>query len=151
MELTVDPPRGVGPLLIGMPFEDAERTLRSLPGYVAPAPGESRNAGFAHYESEMSITVEADRSGAVKAVEVYRPQRDDTLVYQGISLLSEPAIDVIRRLAGVAEIDVEDDGLRVLAPDLLLSLWRATLPEGPHDEDGKYFESVLVAAPGYYD
>lgn len=41
-------------------------------------------------------------------------------------------------------------GRSVTAPDLRLALWRAVIPEGSADEDGRYFESVLVARPGYY-
>jgi len=39
---------------------------------------------------------------------------------------------------------------RSTAPDLLLALWRAVVPEDDNDSDGRYFESVLAAMPGYY-
>lgn len=39
-----------------------------------------------------------------------------------------------------------------VAPDLLLSFWRPfDGDDQPDDEQGYYFNSVLVARPGYYD
>jgi hypothetical protein len=31
-----------------------------------------------------------------------------------------------------------------------MAFWRPTVPESPDDPDGRFFESVLIAAPGYY-
>lgn len=151
MELIIDPPRGAGPIAIGMPFHQAEDALRAIAGFVPPRPGKRVAPGFAHYESEMSIAVEPDRSGNVRSIEVYRPTLGVDVLYRDISIFGLPADDVIRRLSGYARLEVDGEGLRVLAPELLLSLSRDTLPEGPDDEDGRYFEAVLVAAPGYYD
>jgi hypothetical protein len=36
------------------------------------------------------------------------------------------------------------------APSLLLSLWLVT-PESPHDQEGRFFGSVLIARPGYHE
>jgi hypothetical protein len=39
-----------------------------------------------------------------------------------------------------------------LPPDLLLSLWRPfEADDDSHDEQGHYFNAVLLARPGYYD
>jgi hypothetical protein len=40
-------------------------------------------------------------------------------------------------------------GTSVTAPRLLLAWWRSVVPESD-DEDGWYFESVLVARPGFH-
>jgi hypothetical protein len=151
VDLIIDPPRGVGPIAIGMPLDQAEQALRAIVGFVPPTPGKRIAPGFAHYESEMSIAVEPDRSRNVRSIEVYRPSRDVNVLYRDISVFRIAADDVIRRISDIVRLEIEDDGLRVLAPELLLSLSRDTLPEGPEDEDGRYFEAVLVAVPGYYD
>ena len=69
MRLELDPPRGVGDVQIGMSVDAAERVLKELPGFVPPAPGERRNKGFAHYSSELSISLDFDSLGVVRAVE----------------------------------------------------------------------------------
>jgi hypothetical protein len=151
LELILDPPRSVGPIIIGMPFDEAESALRDIPGIVSSPTGEKHAPGFAHYESEMSIAVDSGPDGRVRSIEIYRPTRGVEVRFRDISIFEVPADEVIVRLGQVATVEVQDDGLRVIAPDLLISLWRSVLPEGPWDEDGRYFESILVAAPGYYD
>lgn len=150
MDLIIDPPR-VGPIAIGMPFDDAVEVLRSLDGYVIPEPGPHRSPGFAHYDSGLSIELGPDRSGMVKAIGIYRPGPDVDVAYRGIPLFTLPVVEVVLRLAGLVRVVEEDDGFGYVAPDLLISLGRNTIPEDDHDADGRYFDSVLVAAPGYYD
>lgn len=69
----------------------------------------------------------------------------------GLSLLGSPADEVVERLAARYAMRVEDSGQFVVLDDLLVALWRPYVPDGPHDMEGKYFESILVALPGYYD
>lgn len=151
MDFILDPPRMAGPIEVGMPFAEAESILRSLEGYRPPTAGAHVNAGFADFDTGLSISVGRGRDGHVEAVEVYRPTRDVTVFFRGIAVFEIPADEVIRGLSELIPIQVEDGGLRVVAPDLVLSLWQSVLPEGPDDEDGRYFEAALVAAPGYYD
>lgn len=150
MELIIDPPRAVGAVAIGMPFEDAVRLVHGFEGFVSQAPtGGYVSPGFAHFESGMSISLGADRSGVVECIEVYRPGQGVSVLFRKIDVFQD-AEQVIRLLANEVEVVVEDDGLRVLAPQLLLALSRDVLPSGGFDETGRYFDSVLVAAPGYY-
>lgn len=149
MQLELVPPERLGPIVIGMDFDAAQRELASLPGYRHPALGRRGQPGFAHYESEMSISVHPER-GRVKAIEVFRPEEGDTVTYQGISVFELPAEQVIREMADLQRLDIVREGLLVVAPDLLLAFSRPHLPQSPDDEDGRYFESALLAAPGYY-
>ncbi|MGW6935384.1 hypothetical protein ACWGE0_35355 [Lentzea sp. NPDC054927] len=152
MDLILDPPHSGGSVRIGMPFDEAIQVVQAIEGFQLQAPaGGYTSPGFAHFDSGMSISLGPDRNGAVKAVEVYRPDRDVDVTYRDIDVFSRPADEVIRLLAEIADVRVEDDGLLVVAPDLLLSLSRDMLPEDEDDEDGRYFGAVLVAAPGYYD
>lgn len=149
MQLELIPPERVGPIMIGMDFDEAQRRLAELPGYRAPAPWDRMAPGFAHYESEMSISIHAERK-RVTAVEVFRPERGDSVVYRGILVFELPAEQVIAELAALHRVDVVRDGLFVVAPDVLIAMSRPHLPISPDDEDGRYFESVLVSTPGYY-
>ena len=54
------------------------------------------------------------------------------------------------KLGAHTSIEVDEGGRSVTAPDLLLALWRPVVPEGDCDRDGWYFESVVMAGPGYY-
>ncbi|MFG1805845.1 hypothetical protein [Streptomyces sp. NPDC049040] len=149
MVIDLDPPRGFGSLQIGMPIEAAEQALRELPGFVPPAVGEVRNKGFAHYDSQLSISLDFDPRGVVRAIELFRPDENVQVTFRGLSLFEEPADVVISRLSEMFQLEIEDDGLNVMAPDVFIGLWRRTLPEISGDDDGRYFESALIAAPGY--
>ncbi|MEU9157312.1 hypothetical protein AB0D59_43915 [Streptomyces sp. NPDC048417] len=149
MVIDLDPPRGFGNLQIGMSIEAAEQALRELPGFVPPAVGEVRNKGFAHYDSQLSISLDFDPQGVVSAIELFRPDRGVRIIFRDLSLFEEPADVVISRLSEMFQLEIEDDGLNVVIPDVFIGLWRRTLPEISGDEDGRYFESVLIAAPGY--
>ncbi len=61
--------------------------------------------------------------------------------------------DVVTRMSEITTIvAAEDDPASFVAPDLLLSFWRPFQgDDDPDDEQGYYFNSVLLARPGYYD
>lgn len=106
MDLIIDPPRGVGPIEVGMPFEEVERALQSIPGSSPPAPGEKRAPGFAHYDSEMSIAVDQAPGGRVRSIEIYRPTEGVEIRFAGLSVFATPADEVIRRLGEMTEVEV---------------------------------------------
>lgn len=149
MVIDLDPPRGGGGLRIGMSIEDAEQSLREMPGFVPPAPGEVRNRGFAHYESELSIAVDFDSLGVVRAIEMFRPERGVRVTFRGVDLFAETADSVIVQLSEMFSLEIEDGGLNVTAPSVFIGLWRSVLPEESGGEEGRHFESVVIAAPGY--
>ena len=145
LQLILDPPRSAGPILLGMPFAEAVERLRAMPGYREPSPGVRPNPGFAHYESELSISVGPDVRGFVEAVEVYRAERDVTVLFGDVAVFDLPISDVILALQSLTTVEIEDGGFTVVAPELLLAFgWSG-------DPDDPFFESVLVARPGYYD
>jgi hypothetical protein len=93
--INLDPPRGFGDLQIGMPIEAAELVLREMPGYVSPVAGEVRNKGFAHYDSQLSISLDFGIDGVVDAIEIFRPEQGVEVTFCGLSLFEEPAGSVI--------------------------------------------------------
>jgi hypothetical protein len=151
MILRIEPPHRVGPLEIGMPIELAQQALKDILGFKHPRPGERTNPFFGHYESGLSVSVGPDHAGRLLAVEIYGPGHDAKVLFGSISLFSLTADDVIRQLSAVTTVHIEEDGHGAIAPDLLLALWRGVVPDGPDDEDGRHWQSVLMAKPGYYD
>lgn len=148
IDLVLDPPHAVGPIRLGMTLGEAQRAMRALPGYE----GDEGSPFWAHYASGLSIAVETTREGEVTSVEVYAGEPSGMrVVLRGTGLLEEPAEDVVRVLAASEALEITEGGRQVVAPALLLALWRPTLPERPDDEDGRFFSSVLVARPGYYE
>jgi hypothetical protein len=134
-----------------MTLDDAMQLLRQLEGFVRT--GGPANPGMAHFATGLSIEAGPGRDGRIETVEIYRPgdQLRDVVTYRRIEVLAEPAADVIRQLQAQTRVLIEEGGRGLVAPDLPLGLWRATLPDTDNDEDGQHFLSVLVGRAGYYD
>ncbi|GGQ44302.1 hypothetical protein [Couchioplanes azureus] len=150
LEVKLDPPRGAAGVEIGMTMEAAEQVLASLPGYVGPGRAKG-SRGTAHFSTGMTIQAHGDDAGRVEAVEIYRPTEPGVRVLYGdISIFEEPAEIVEGRLAGRLPLQVIDDGLTVVAPETFMALGKSTSVYGDDSESG-FFESVVVARPGYYE
>lgn len=150
MNIDLDPPRGAAGVTLGMPIVEAERILSGLRGYEAP--GYSRGSrGIAHFSNGMTIHAHGDESGNVEAVEIYRPADSAVrILYEGTSIFGDRSDLIEERLSGRVRIEVINDGTTVVAPDLFLALSRSESVGGEGTTGGP-FESVVVAAPGYYD
>lgn len=150
MQLVIEPPH-VGPIKIGMAFDDAQKKLCTISGYIHPEPRPGFTpVGYAHYDSGMSISISPSRGGEVKSIEVYRPDQGVNVFFRGVSVFETPADEVVQRIVRMVRLETQDGGLLVVAPELLLAMGRRFLPEETGGEEGKYFESILVASPGYY-
>lgn len=100
----------------------------------------------------MSVELEPAPGGTLGAIQVCRPYAPVRVEYRGIDLLRTPAALVVSRLGALTELEEDEGGRSYVAPGLLLSLWRPFVEdEDPGEEQGHYFQSVLVARPGYYD
>ncbi|MGW8884438.1 hypothetical protein [Streptomyces sp. NPDC055749] len=149
MTLEVVPPEGVGPVRIGMTMDEARAALAAIEGYV---PATAPDSLTATYDSGMSIELEPAPGGTLGAIQVYRPYAPLRVEYRGIDLLRTPAAQVVEQLGALTELEEDEGGRSYVASDLLLSLWRPFVEdEDPDEEQGHYFQSVLVAQPGYYD
>ncbi|GAA2673927.1 MULTISPECIES: hypothetical protein [Actinosynnema] len=144
----------LGPFRIGMAFEEALATARSLEGYQPPRPGVRRQPGVAHYASGLSVLLGADRRGRLQVIEFYRPEVEVRLWYRDISLFELSADEVIARLVEQAEGWENEDGERVSfrTEDEVVALWRPFRSSSAEDDpQGWYFQSVLVAARDHCD
>jgi len=152
MDIELDPPNGVGPLRIGMARVEANAALEQLRDSdtisASDVPGRHiiRPSGLM-----MSIDCMHEQ---LQAVEVHRPETNaDTVRFRGLDVFNLPAHQLIERLREEIEIRRDDDDpASYCASDLVLSLWRPfAADDEPHEAQGYYFSTVLVAAPGYYD
>ncbi|MFQ6198178.1 hypothetical protein [Streptomyces sp. NPDC000405] len=77
----------------------------------------------------------------------------DVVLFRGIDVFGLSARQVVTRMSEITTIIADDDDpASFVAPELLLSFWRPFEgDDAPEDEQGYYFNSVLLARPGYYD
>lgn len=152
MNFELDPPQGVGPLRIGMPQTDANAALEQLRDADAPSTADAQGTRVVR-ASGLIVAIDCVRE-RLDAVELWRPASDaDTVKFRGIDVFNLPSRELIARLREHIAIEPdEDDPASFCSPELVLSLWRPfDGDDEPHEEQGFYFDSVLVAAPGYYD
>ncbi|GAA2500705.1 hypothetical protein [Winogradskya humida] len=150
MDIILDPPRGAAGIHLGVPVAEAERVLANLPGFLGP--GVARGVrGAAHFSGGLTIRAHEDGAGRVDAVEVYRPSDPSlNVIYKGVSIFGDGAERVEAALARHLRLETVDDRLTVVAPDAFLALGKSLSVYGNAIDSG-FFESVVVAAPGYYD
>jgi hypothetical protein len=152
MEFALDPPHGVGPLRLGMTTDEARAALETLGPLTPTVDGEVA----LHLPSGLGFSVGfgvGRTSGRVNSIEVWRPHGVDVVRYRDVDVFGLPALEVVDRLrAFVALTPSEDDEDSFSAREFCLALWRPfAADDDPDDEQGHYFQSALVARPGYYD
>jgi hypothetical protein len=155
LTLVIDlrPPDAAGPLRIGADRAELIAALREfgVPRLVTRAPGRIPSWAVDR-PSGLAIRCHVDRAGHLDAVEFGRPTTNaDAVRYQDLDVFGAPAEEFVATLRRRAHVVEEEHGYAYVAPDLLLSCWRATTPKDPDDTDGRYFDSVLIARPGYYN
>jgi hypothetical protein len=154
MLFELHPPQSVGPLRIGATGHDTVETLKQLGTLLMLCRRHGRPPAWgADRPSGLSINTLFDPDDHLEAIELTRPgSKDDTVTYDGLDLFATPAADLITQLRQrtIVHEEQEEDGRSFIAPSLLLSLWRST-PEEPGDQEGRFFDSVLIARPGYHD
>ncbi|MFE0177416.1 hypothetical protein ACFWZ2_34420 [Streptomyces sp. NPDC059002] len=152
MEFMLDPPLGIGPLAVGMPREQADAALLALrdPSSVSDS---DRPGQHIVRPSGLMISIHC-AGGCLEAIELGRPTTATDIVrFRDVDVFGLPATHVARRLGEHTAIHEDpEDPASFIAPDLLLSLWRPfAADDEPDEEQGYFFNSVLVARPGYYD
>ncbi|MEV6318845.1 hypothetical protein [Streptomyces sp. NPDC051776] len=159
MDIVIDPPRGVAPVLIGMPFEQALEAGKTWgePNVSGPyAHDPTVKIVFADEENEFEIVVHLEDGKTVTAVELWRFRREDAdvRVLDGdLDIFRTPAREVLDHLASQGcDLDLSDLEEPV-ALGLTLAFTRDTgreVPRDPQDGHTLYFESVLVGDATYY-
>ncbi len=154
MIITLRPPDAAGPLRVGATGPDTADTLRHLGDpQEFRRTADSRPAWAVDRPSGLFVSVYFDADDRVEAIEFGRGAEtaDDAVSYNGLDVFRTPAADLVAELRRHTTVQEKEDGHSFIAPELLLAFWRPTTPETPDDEDGRFFESALLARPGYYD
>lgn len=152
MGIVLEPPTAAAGILIGATRAEATQQCAA---HGDPQPfrrGDETSPSLSvRGPSGLAVFVYFDDADVVTAVELGRPDDGEPVVFGDIHVFDTPADEVVEQLRRLTAVEVDDDGRSVTAAGLLLALWRPTVPESAEDDEGRYFESVLVARPGYYD
>ena len=149
---------GVGAVGLGMSREEARAVVSSW-GKVEPfsrgtklQPGEL--ADWFVLRDGMAVFVYCDTDGFVNAIEVSSPGHgvvaSDQVSFDGVDLFVDPAdavIDALRERGHIMEVGHR--GYTSTAPEIYLTLWRDGDPINEMTGLPMYFESALIARPGY--
>jgi hypothetical protein len=145
------PPVAAGPLLIGATGHDTVEALKQIgsPQIFCTTPG-SRPAWGVQRPSGLFISSYFDANDDLEAIEFGRPSgKDDVVTYDGLDVFTTPAADLVTHLRRHTTVRQEENEHAFTATGLLLALWRQVSPDSPADQEGRFFDSVLVAQPGY--
>ncbi|MCX5008528.1 hypothetical protein OHB05_38885 [Streptomyces sp. NBC_00638] len=152
MDFDLAPPIGVGPLRIGMTRQSANTALDSLRDLSAVSESD-RPGQHIFRPSGLMISIHCTRD-LLEAVELWRPSsQTDRVIFRGLDVFAIPARELVQRMGEYTSIEADpEDPASFIAPDLLLSFWRPFVADDqPEEEQGHFFNSVLLARPGYYD
>jgi hypothetical protein len=103
--------------------------------------------------SGLMISIHCTRD-MLEAVELGRPSiQTDRVIFRGLDVFAIPARELVQRMGEYTSIEADpDDPASFIASDLLLSFWRPFAADDESEEEqGYFFNSVLLARPGYYD
>src|SRR5688500_7162137 len=115
MEFVLDPPRGVGPLRLGMTFDEARAALETLGPLQATAYGELA----LHLPSGLGFSVGlgvGPTRDRVNSIEIWRPYEQDTVRFRGVDIFGRPAVEVVEQLRHHIDLtpNEDDDGFTAL-------------------------------------
>lgn len=151
MEFVLDPPYGVGPLRLGMTIDEARTALETLGPLSSTAYGEVA----LHLPSGLGFSLGfgvGPTRDRVNGIEVWRPAERDVVRYRDVNLFGLPALEVVERLRRHVDLRPNEDDDGFTARELYLALWRPfAADDDPDEEQGYFFQSVLLARPGYDD
>ena len=105
-------------------------------------------------ERSATVFVYCDDDELVDAIEFASPGHgrpaDDSVTFDGVDLFVDPAEAVIATLSARGHVITHgENGYASTLPDVLLALWRDGEPHDDATGLPRYFESALVARPGY--
>ena len=104
----------------------------------------------------VTLNTNVDDGDRVNAIELASPGHGvaggDQVVFDDVDLFIDKADVVIAKLeAKGIRLTEGADCSTTTAPDILLGLWRDGEPSDETTGLPLYFESALIARPGYYD
>ncbi|MFF8951519.1 hypothetical protein ACF09I_22390 [Streptomyces sp. NPDC014940] len=157
MDLVLDPPRGVAPILLGMTLDEA---VAAASGWGEPRVlrRPSRNSAKASWTLDhVGVQALAEGGIQVTAIELWWPGEGRTsstrVLLEGDEVFTTPAADLFRSATERGwTVDTSDPEYPVI-PGVSLGFTRQTSQEVQRDADGlpRYVTSVLVGGADYYN
>ncbi|MCH6161489.1 hypothetical protein [Streptomyces marispadix] len=158
MDFILDPPRGVSPVEIGMPYQEALQAVSQwgVPEIREPRPPRRPTGRFLLGRGTMDIVVHLERGERVDAVELWRFEGDDPdlrVLLNGVDVFRTPAAEIMQDLRSRGHQVDDSDPENPMVRGVTLGFTRDTAQEVPRTEAGLplFFTSVLVAAEDYYE
>ncbi|MEU6709733.1 hypothetical protein [Streptomyces wuyuanensis] len=156
MDLVLDPPRGVAPVLLGMTLDEAVSALSTFEEPEVVRRSTSSLVTAACDKITVQALFEEDED-AVSAIELWWPGEGKTtttrVLLEGRDVFSTPAEDILRHSEERGWRVDRSEAERPVIPAVSLGFTRETSQETPRDRNGLplYFTSVLVGDEHYYD
>ncbi|WP_378734673.1 hypothetical protein [Nocardia brasiliensis] len=154
MNIELDPPVGIPPVLIGMSREEAFRAL-GVWGSPELLTGPTDRLRVRDAELNVDIFVHLESADEVTAIEIWRPEdpsADIVVEFHELDVFRTPAREVLAELRSQGVRIDDSDRYYPNCPELTLGFNLEGDGSAGLDEEGLsiYFESALVAGPGYY-
>ncbi len=129
MDYVVRPLVGIGPFLLGMSRDKAQRIPR-----------------------DAALQIFFDDQDQIEYLEASGPTSTMAALYKGVDVHRTPATEVVSLISKDAAFDPDDPehGYSYIFPSLELSVWRPTVPNNSQDPDGRCFRTIGVGRKGYY-
>ncbi|MFD7026433.1 hypothetical protein ACFWAR_00115 [Streptomyces sp. NPDC059917] len=157
MHLILDPPNGVGPLRLGMAFDEAVAAVLPWgePRVIGGTPSRPKRRALGSFDG-VGYTAFFDRDAYLDAVELWWPGEGKAsgtrVLLDEHEVFTEPAEEILRlvRARGWTATAAETES--PVVPGVSLGFTRQTSQEVPRDAAGLplSFTSVLVAGVHYY-
>ncbi|MEU2113508.1 hypothetical protein [Streptomyces sp. NPDC019507] len=156
MDIVLDPPRGAGPVRLGMSLDEAVAAVSSWGPHEVEHDDDEKTI----YTScgNVRVNVLLEESGeAVTAVELWWPgegrEADVRVLLDDDDVFATPAEDLFRRAAERGWTVDTSEAEHPFVPGVSLGFTRQTTQEVPRTAQGLpvHVTSVLVAGEHYYD
>jgi hypothetical protein len=146
MTIILEPPVGLPPLLLGMDVDAAEGAMRfwGTPERLKVPEGAPPQLTVRDEARGLHVMAFFEDGASLTAIELMRPDRPDvTVLWEGIDIFGQSDEEVLAALGERGFAVDPSDPLHPYFDEITLGFDR--------DHERGYFESVLVARPGYYD
>lgn len=149
------PLKGVPPVLLGMSQEEVLIALgmsyHHRPAYMYSA---TVRVPAIDYFYDSCFQVVYSDCGVVECVEFVCVSLEDKIgaMLFGMDVFATPAAELVELISEQSAFDKDNPqlGYTYIFPELGLLLGRETMPDDEDDEDGRYFETIAVALPGFW-
>ncbi len=144
----IHPLKSAGVIHIGMTRTQVAGAIGAEPEVFMKTP-DSLHPTDGFFDSSVQVFYD----GEVPIVEYIEFSRNKELevVYEGISIFSTPATELIERIGADCDSDSEKNPSDVIFPDLAMSLWKPSADLGIQPDVAGFFQTFGIGRVGYFD